>query len=81
MTKEEVELFFDTEKQLLTVEEPNGTSHVFTVNMLREVKELLSRYKHANFLDIGNVDEFHQFVFKMGELSPEVKDVEFPYLN
>lgn len=81
MTKEEVELFFDTEKQILTVEEPNGTSHVFTVNMLREVKELLSRYKHANFLDIGNVDEFHQFVFKMGELSPEVKDVEFPYLN
>ena len=81
MTKEEVELFFDTEKQLLTVEEPDGTSHVFTVNMLREVKELLSRYKHANFLDIGNVDEFHQFVFKMGELSPEVKDVEFPYLN
>ena len=81
MTKEEVELFFDTEKQLLTVEEPNGTSHVFTVNMLREVKVLLSRYKHANFLDIGNVDEFHQFVFKMGELSPEVKDAEFPYLN
>lgn len=81
MTNLEVELFFDKEKQLLTVEEPDGTSHVFTVNMLREVKELLSRYKHANFLDVGNAEEFHQFVFKMGELSPEVKDVESPYLN
>jgi hypothetical protein len=77
----EADIYFDTEKQILTIEEPDGTSHTFTVTMLREVKELLSRYNYANFCDIGNIDEFHQFVFKMGELSPEVKDVESPYLN
>ena len=77
----EVDLYFDVENQILTIEEPDGTSHTYTVTMLREVKELLSRYNHANFCDTGNIDEFYQFVFKMGELSPEVKDVEFPYLN
>ena len=76
-----VELFFDKKNNILKIEEPDGTMHSFDVTMLREAKELFSRYKEAHFHEDDNEQEFHQFVEEMGRLSPEVMDVESPYLN
>lgn len=76
-----VELFFNKELQLLQIEEPDGTMHSFDVTMLREAKELFSRYTEAHFHENDNEIEFHNFIEEMGRLSPEVMDVESPYLN
>jgi len=76
-----VEIFFDNENKILKVEEPDGTMHSLDVTMLREAKELFSRYKEAHFHENDNIDDFHNFVEEMGRLSPEVMDVESPYLN
>lgn len=76
-----VEIFFDKENKILKVEEPDGTMHSLDVTMLREAKELFSRYKEAHFHENDNENEFHEFIEEMGRLSPEVMDVESPYLN
>ena len=76
-----VDLFFDIDLEILRIEEPNGTSHAFDFTMLREVKIVLSRYEEASFHAEDNVDEFHDFIEKMGAHSPEYFDVEVPYLN
>ena len=49
--------------------------------MLREAKELFSRYDEAHFHEDDNLDEFHEFCGRMHVASPEVDDVESPYLN
>ena len=61
--------------------EPDGTFHEFDVEMLREAKELFSRYDEAHFHEEDNLDEFHEFCGRMADESPEVVDVESPYLN
>ena len=57
-----VEIFFDKENKLLKVEEPDGTMTSLDVTMLREAKELFSRYKEAHFHENDNENEFHEFI-------------------
>ena len=61
-----------------TSEDCNNLSYAL---MLREAKELFSRYDEAHFHEDDNLDEFHEFCGRMHVASPEVDDVESPYLN
>ena len=76
-----VEIFYRIEQDCLIAHEPDGTVHRFDVYMLREAKELFSRYDEAHFHEDDNLDEFHEFCGRMHIASPEVDDVESPYLN
>lgn len=76
-----IELFFRANQDCLLAHEPDGTFHEFDVNMLREAKELFTRYDEAYFHDEDNLDDFHNFCKRMADESPEVIDVESPYLN
>ena len=49
--------------------------------MLREAKELFTRYDEAHFHEEDNLDAFHEFCERMANISPEVIDVASPYLN
>jgi mRNA-degrading endonuclease HigB of HigAB toxin-antitoxin module len=49
--------------------------------MLREAKELFKRYDEAYFHEEDNLDAFQNFCERMAYKSPEVIDVESPYLN
>ena len=68
-----IELFYSEEQDCLLAHEPDGTVHEFNSQMLREAKELFTRY--------DDLDEMHNFCERMAKASPEVIDVESPYLN
>lgn len=78
-----VDIFFDDVKEILIVQEPDGTESRFNHLQLREAKELMHRYKYANFHASSNKneDKFHSFIEKMAISSPEVHDVISPFLN
>ena len=78
-----VEMFFDDERDMLVLEEPDGTVTRLTQYQLREAREVLHRYDEANFHPTSEDNEsaFKYFTRRMGELSPEVVDVPSPYLN
>ena len=76
-----IELFFRPDQDCLLALEPDGTFHEFDVRMLREAKELFSRYHEAHFHEEDNLDEFHEFCARMQEESPEMEGVISPYLN
>jgi hypothetical protein len=76
-----IDLFYKKEQGCLLAHEPDGTIHEFRVEMLREAKELFTRYDEAHFHEEDNLDDFHDFCEKMSAKSPEVKDVDSPYLN
>ena len=78
-----VEMFFDEERDMLVLEEPDGTVTRLTQYQLREAREVLHRYDEANFHPTSEDNEsaFKYFTRRMGELSPEVVDVPSPYLN
>tara|TARA_B110001454_G_C12543935_1_gene360634 strand:- start:43 stop:297 length:255 start_codon:yes stop_codon:yes gene_type:complete len=76
-----IELFYSEEQDCLMAHEPDGTIHEFNSEMLREAKELFSRYDEAYFHEEDNLDHFHNFCNRMGNISPEAVDVESPYLN
>ena len=76
-------MFFDDERDMLVLEEPDGTVTRLTQYQLREAREVLHRYDEANFHPSSDENEtaFRFFTKRMGELSPEAQDVESPYLN
>ena len=76
-------MFFDDERDMLVLEEPDGTVTRLTQYQLREAREVLHRYDEANFHPSNDENEelFKLFTRRMGELSPEVVDVSSPYLN
>ena len=78
-----VEMFFDDERDMLVLEEHDGTVTRLTQYQLREAREVLHRYDEANFHPSSEDNEsaFKYFTRRMGELSPEVVDVPSPYLN
>ena len=76
-----IELFYRGDQDCLLAHEPDGTVHEFDVKMLREAKELFTRYDEAHFHEEDNLDAFHEFCERMANISPEVIDVESPYLN
>jgi hypothetical protein len=76
-----IELFYRGEQDCMLAHEPDGTVHEFRVGMLREAKELFTRYDEAHFHEEDNLDDFHEFCGRMADESPEVVDVESPYLN
>ncbi|SVC93029.1 uncharacterized protein METZ01_LOCUS345883 [marine metagenome] len=76
-----IELFFRGDQDCLLALEPDGTFHEFDVKMFREAKELFTRYDEAHFHEEDNLDEMHNFCERMARESPEVIDVESPYLN
>lgn len=76
-----IELFYRGEQDCLLAHEPDGTVHEFRVGMLREAKELFKRYDEAYFHEEDNLDAFQNFCERMAYKSPEVIDVESPYLN
>tara|TARA_R110000765_G_scaffold422760_3_gene530793 strand:+ start:2261 stop:2512 length:252 start_codon:yes stop_codon:yes gene_type:complete len=76
-----IELFYREDQDCLTAHEPDGTVHEFNSQMLREAKELFTRYDEAHFHEEDNLDDFHNFCKRMACISPEVVDVESPYLN
>lgn len=76
-----IELFYSEEQDCLLAHEPDGTVHEFNSQMLREAKELFTRYDEAHFHEEDNLDEMHNFCERMAKASPEVIDVESPYLN
>jgi len=78
-----VEMFFDEEIGILTLEEPDGTYHKFDHTQLREIREVLHQYDEANFhaRDHENEIAFKEFTQKMAIASPEVFEVASPYLN
>ena len=78
-----VDVFYDHEREILIVQEPDGTESRFNHFQLREAKEIMHSYKYANFHPTSQENEkkFHEFVIKMGVSSPEVHDVISPFLN
>lgn len=78
-----VELFFREDQDCLMAHEPDGTIHRFDVNMLREAKELFTRYDEAHFNhdEDEELDAFSDFCERMANASPEVFEVASPYLN
>jgi len=76
-----LELFYREDQDFMVALEPDGTFHEFDVEMLREAKELFSRYDEAHFHEEDNLDEFHEFCGRMAEESPEMEGVMSPYLN
>ena len=76
-----LELFYREDQDCMLALEPNGTFHEFDVEMLREAKELFTRYDEAHFHEEDNLDDFHEFCGRMADASPEVIDVISPYLN
>ena len=76
-----LELFYRGDQDCMLALEPDGTFHEFDVEMLREAKELFTRYDEAHFHEEDNLDDFHEFCGRMAVKSPEAIDVESPYLN
>ena len=78
-----VEMFFDDDNDMLVLREPDGTVTRLTQYQLREAREVLHKYDEANFHPSSEDNEkaFKYFTRRMGELSPEVVDVQSPYLN
>lgn len=78
-----VEMFFDEDNDMLVLEEPDGTVSRFNHYQLREAKEVLHQYDHANFHPSSEENEkaFELFAVRMGKTSPEVHDTLSPYLN
>lgn len=76
-----LELFYRGDQDCMLALEPDGTFHEFDVEMLREAKELFTRYDEAHFHEEDNLDDFHEFCGRMADASPEVIDVISPYLN
>ena len=56
-----IELFYRGEQDCMLAHEPDGTVHEFDVAMLREAKELFTRYDEAHFHEEDNLDDFHEF--------------------
>ena len=77
-----LELLFDRENNELVAIDGDKITR-FNVFQLREARELIHRYDHANFThdEDEELDAFHSFCEEMAKHSPEALEVVSPFLN
>ena len=62
-----IELFFRPDQDCLLALEPDGTFHEFDVKMLREAKELFSRYHEAHFHEEDNLENVNAVLERLNQ--------------